>query len=150
MLGIVIATHGTLSDGLKDSAEVIMGETNNIATVNLIHGADIQALGESIKTKIEEVDQGEGVIVLVDLVSASPYNQSLLVISQLVAKAQANTYVIGGANLPMLLETINHQILGTEIKAAVSAIVEQGQSSISSWHISMVDDQADDDEDDDF
>jgi PTS system mannose-specific IIA component len=35
MLGIVIATHGKLSDGLKDSAEVIMGETNNIVTVNL-------------------------------------------------------------------------------------------------------------------
>lgn len=27
MLGIVIATHGKLSDGLKDAAEVIVGTT---------------------------------------------------------------------------------------------------------------------------
>ncbi|WP_396162942.1 PTS sugar transporter subunit IIA, partial [Carnobacterium sp.] len=55
MLGIVIATHGKLSDGLKDSAEVIMGETNNIATVNLNPGDDVQELGTKIKIAIHEV-----------------------------------------------------------------------------------------------
>ena len=35
MLGIVIATHGALSDGAKDAATVIMGATENIETVNL-------------------------------------------------------------------------------------------------------------------
>ena len=44
MLGIVIATHGNLSDGLKDAAEVIVGTTNNIATVNLNPGDDLQEL----------------------------------------------------------------------------------------------------------
>ncbi len=46
MLGIVLATHGTLSDGLKDAATVIMGAVENIATVNLYQGDDVQALGE--------------------------------------------------------------------------------------------------------
>ncbi|MGM0213719.1 PTS sugar transporter subunit IIA [Enterococcus sp. AZ109] len=148
MLGIVIATHGKLSDGLKDSAEVIIGATNNIATVNLNQGDDVQELGTKIKTAIEEVNQGEGVIVLVDLVSASPYNQSVLTVNSLDAELQESIYIIGGANLPMLLETINHQILSTPVEQTAQAIINQGSDSLSMWHVSQVDVSDDEDEDD--
>ncbi|MDH6364935.1 PTS system mannose-specific IIA component [Enterococcus sp. PF1-24] len=147
MLGIVIATHGKLSDGFKDSAEVIIGATNNIATVNLNQGDDVQALGEKIKAAIQEVNQGDGIIVLVDLLSASPYNQSVLVASNLEKELQEAVYVIGGVNLPMLLETINHQILGTAVAEAAEAIIKQGNDSVNLWHISLMED-TDDDEDD--
>lgn len=148
MLGIVIATHGKLSDGLKDSAEVIIGATNNIATVNLNQGDDVQALGTKIKEAILEVNQGEGVIVLVDLVSASPYNQSVLMVNSLEAELQEMVYIIGGVNLPMLLETINHQILSTPVEQTAQAVINQGTESLSMWHVSMVDASDDDDEDD--
>ncbi len=147
MLGIVIATHGTLSNGLQDSAEVIMGATENIATVNLTQGQAIQTLGQEIKAAIHQVNQQQGVIVLVDLISASPYNQSLLVISELEKALQDTIYVIGGANLPLLLETINHQLLGTEIGQAAQAIAAQGLGSIATWHASMI---SEGDDDDDF
>jgi mannose PTS system EIIA component len=147
MLGIVIATHGTLSDGLKDAAEVIIGTTNNIATVNLNPGDDVQGLGGKIEAAIKEVDNGEGVVVLTDLVSASPYNQSVLITNELEAALQANVYVIGGVNLPMLLETINHQILSTPIEEAAPAVMAQGADSLAIWHISSVEET---DEEDDF
>lgn len=146
MLGIVIATHGSLSDGLKDSAEVIFGATNNLATVNLNPGDDVQELGAQIKTAIHEVNQGEGVIVFVDLVSASPYNQSVLVTNGLEKELQDSVHIIGGVNLPMLLVAINHQLLGTPVEQAAEAVVEQGTASISIWHASMVVDDAEDDD----
>lgn len=83
MLGIVIATHGTLSNGMKDAAEVIVGNTENMVTVNLNAGDDVEQLGKKINNAILEVNQDDGVMVLVDLVSASPYNQSVLVTNQL-------------------------------------------------------------------
>ncbi len=147
MLGIVIATHGTLSDGLKDAAEVIIGTTNNIGTVNLNPGDDVQELGGKIEAAIKEVDNGEGVVVLTDLVSASPYNQSVLITNELEAALQANVYVIGGVNLPMLLETINHQILSTPIEEAAPAVMARGTDSLAIWHISSVEET---DEEDDF
>ncbi|MGO3609124.1 MAG: PTS sugar transporter subunit IIA [Enterococcus gilvus] len=147
MLGIVIATHGTLSDGLKDAAEVIIGTTNNIATVNLNPGDDVQELGGKIEAAIKEVDNGEGVVVLTDLVSASPYNQSVLSTNELEAALQANVYIIGGVNLPMLLETINHQILSTPIEEAAPAVMALGTDSLAIWHISSVEET---DEEDDF
>lgn len=151
MLGIVIVTHGEFSAGLKDSAEVIMGSTNNIETVSLRHGDDVQKLGLQIEGKIETVDQGDGVIIFVDLVSASPYNQSVIVTNGLANEKQESLYVVGGVNLPMLLEAINHQLLSTPVEEAVKAILAQGTDSLNIWHASANENDADEeDEDDDF
>lgn len=150
MLGIVIATHGTLSNGIKEAAEVIMGNTENIATVNLNAGDDIEKLGKKINNAILEVNQGDGVVVLVDLVSASPYNQSVLATNQLDPELRDKVYIIGGVNLPMLLEIINHQILGTQIEIVAKSAAEQAKECISSWHFSANVDANEVDEDDDF
>ena len=150
MLGIVIATHGTFSDGLKDAAEVIMGNTENIITVNLNAGDDVEQLGKKINRAILEVNQGDGVMVLVDLVSASPYNQSVLATSKLDPELKDKVYIVGGVNLPMLLEVINHQILQTEIELVAKSAAEQAKESISSWHALVNEDANDGEEDDDF
>ena len=150
MLGIVIATHGTLSDGIKDAAEVIMGNTENIVTVNLNAGDDIEKLGKKINNAILEVNQGDGVVVLADLVSASPYNQSVLVTNQLDSELKDKVYIISGVNLPMLLEIINHQILGTQIEIVAKSAEEQAKESIGLWHALVDVDANEVDEDDDF
>ncbi|UYZ37383.1 PTS fructose transporter subunit IIA [Clostridium beijerinckii] len=150
MLGIVIATHGTLSNGIKDAAEVIMGNTENIATVNLNAGDDIEKLGKKINNAILGVNQGDGVAVLVDLVSASPYNQSVLVTNQLDPELRDKVYIISGVNLPMLLEIINHQILETQIEIVAKSATEQAKECISSWHFPIDVDTNEVDEDDDF
>ena len=150
MLGIVIATHGTLSDGIKDAAEVIMGNTENIVTVNLNAGDDIEKLGKKINNAILDVNQGDGVVVLVDLVSASPYNQSVLVTNQLDLELKDKVYIIGGVNLPMLLEIINHQILETQIEIVAKSAAEQAKECIISWHVPVDVDANEVDEDDDF
>ncbi|OCA98824.1 PTS sugar transporter subunit IIA [Clostridium beijerinckii] len=150
MLGIVIATHGTLSNGIKDAAEVIMGNTENIITVNLNAGDDVEKLGNKINNAILEVNQGDGVVVLVDLVSASPYNQSVLATNQLDPELKDKVYIISGVNLPMVLEIINHQILGTQIEIVAKSAAEQAKECISSWHFSANVDANEVDEDDDF
>lgn len=137
MLGIVIVSHGQLSVGLKDSAEVIIGKSEQIYTVSLTPGEDIQQLGETIKTTVLAANQGEGVLVFVDLVSASPYNQTVININSLEETLQNQVFVIGGVNLPMLLEAINIQLLNTPLKEGVQEILKQGSKSIQSWHIAM-------------
>lgn len=150
MLGIVVATHGKFSDGLKDAANVIVGMSDNIETLNLNQGDDVENLGVQIKETIEKVNSGDGVLVLVDLVSASPYNQSVLAINQLPEDVKNSIYVIGGVSLPMLLEAVNHQLINTPIEEAVDAIIDQGKNSISSWHVSLLNQDTDEDDEDEF
>ncbi len=131
MIGIVIATHGMLSDGLKDAAEVVVGPTQQLKTVNLYQGDDITALGETIKEAIEAVDGPEGVVVLTDLASASPYNQTLLVSRQLHETTKANLHLISGVNLPMVIEAINQQYLGQKSAEVYHLLVDQAISGIT-------------------
>ncbi len=70
-------------------------------------------------------------LILVDLLSASPYNQSVLTINQLEKELQEEVYVIGGTNLPMVLEAINHQLLQTPIASAAQAVIDQGEDSVA-------------------
>lgn len=148
MFKIIIATHGTLSEGLKDAADVIVGMVDGIKTHTLVKGASVDALGAEIMASLQEVDEGEGVIIFTDLISASPYNQSMIAINQL--SGAHNVHVIAGVSLPMLLEAINHQLIQTSIEEAVPQIIEQGSNSIGHWHISMLVSENDDDFEDDF
>ncbi|MFP9184334.1 PTS sugar transporter subunit IIA, partial [Enterococcus faecalis] len=84
----------------------------------------IQTFGEKVKEKLTMINTAEPMLVFVDLISARPYNQALLAVNELTEEKKAATYVIGGVNLPMLLEAINHQMLHTPIEEAVEQIVK--------------------------
>ena len=100
MLGIVIVTHGDLAQGLLQAARMIMGEVPGTSAVALQEEQGIESLQGEIEKALAGVDQGDGVLILVDLVGASPFNVS----SQLAA-AREDVEVVTGVNLPMLLET---------------------------------------------
>ena len=134
MLGIVIVTHGTLGEGLRNAAEVIIGAVENIAVVSLGNGDDIENLSTVVTSSIEEVNQEEGVLVFSDLIGASPYNQSILSVSRFAESLKDDVYVVAGASLPMLLEAINHQLLHTSIHDAIDKIVEAGKEGCGTWH----------------
>jgi PTS system mannose-specific IIA component len=68
------------------------------------------------------------------------------VTNDLEKELQDSVYVIGGVNLPMLLETINHQILSTPVEKIAEAVIQQGTDSLDVWHTSMMSDDQDEDD----
>lgn len=105
MVGILIVTHGDLGKALKSSSEFIMGEKQNIRSLGLYHGEDIEDLVERIKKEItyltKEFDNNE-VLVFVDMFGGSPSNATARAINDLGDKQKVEC--ITGVNLPMLLE----------------------------------------------
>jgi len=148
VIGIVIATHGSLSDGFKDAASVVIGSTEHLETVNLNLGDAVDELGGKISKAIQTVDQGDGVVVMTDLLSASPYNQTVLAVSKLAPELQAKVHLISGVNFPMVLEAINHQMIGSSIDEVVTAVVDQAKQGIQTWNAAASSDDDDDDEED--
>ncbi len=153
MFGIVIASHGTLSQGLIDSVDVIFGNTEGLVACVLKKGQAIEELGDDIAKAIQTVNQGDGVLILTDLLSASPYNQSLMTINGLEDPLKSKCHVLSGVNLPMLIEAVNQRLIGTSIEEAIESIQTQATSGISHWHISQLAEETTLDEDgfdDDF
>jgi PTS system mannose-specific IIA component len=95
----VIISHGEMANGMVDAACMIIGEQEGVVTVILKETDDVDGLKKRVETALQQVDAGDGVLVLVDLFGATPFN-----VSARVAVEHDQVEVITGMNLPMLLE----------------------------------------------
>jgi len=143
---ILIVTHGELAAGFKDAAEVIFGEVKGITTIGLHSGESVEAFGEKIYEALTGYDENESVLIFADLLSASPYNQSVLSVNKLDPKRAENVRLIAGASLPMVLEGINQQLLGSDLEAAVNELKNYTISDDYVWKKSVVEESDDDDD----
>ena len=143
---ILIVTHGELAAGFKDAAEVIFGEVKGITTIGLYSGESVEAFGEKIYEALTGYDENESVLIFADLLSASPYNQSVLSVNKLDPKRAENVRLIAGASLPMVLEGINQQLLGSDLEAAVNELKNYTISDDYVWKKSVVEESDDDDD----
>lgn len=135
MAGILLVTHGEMANGIMNSLSLIMGEQENYLTMGLKHGDDIGEFNEQIQKGIVELDQGKGVLVLVDLFSASPYNQAAMCFNQLQG---AHHYrLISGVNLPMVVEAFNQRLIGSDLETMYQAAMQAGQEGIKEFFEEM-------------
>jgi len=125
VVGIVIVSHGDMADGLLDAAHMIVGEQEGLATVSLREMDAVEGLMERVATAIEKVDAGDGVLVLVDLFGASPFNAS----ARLAMQGDSNMEVISGVSLPMLVELMV-QREGESLEKLVQVALEAGTSGV--------------------
>ena len=93
--GIVVVTHGAIGEALRSEAEFITGES--LASVTCISFEGSEGDTALIAASIENADSGDGVLVLADLIGASPANQV-----EALMEAFDSTMVTG-VNLAMLL-----------------------------------------------
>ena len=136
MAGILLVTHGEMANGIMDSLSLIMGEQENYLTMGLKHGDDIGEFNEQIQKGIVELDQGKGVLVLVDLFSASPYNQAAMCFNQL--QGAHHDRLISGVNLPMVVEAFNQRLIGSDLETMYQAAMQAGQEGIKEFFEEMV------------
>ncbi|MGM0300921.1 PTS system, mannose-specific IIA component [Enterococcus sp. AZ048] len=130
MKGILIVTHGEMATGIMDSLSLIMGEQEQYQTLGLKHGDDIVEFSEKIQAGICGLDKGDGVLVLVDLFSASPYNQAALCFNKL----KDHRYrLISGVNLPMIIESFNQRMIGADLDTMYQAAMTAGKDGIKEF-----------------
>jgi PTS system mannose-specific IIA component len=145
MIGFLLVTHGEMSDGLFDAAKLILGDVENLETLNLYPEDDVSKLKDEILAAYNKIDQDEGVIIFTDLMSASPFNQATMAINELSEKKQEKTTIFAGVNLPMLLEAVNQNMMHASIEDTIAAVEETGKEGIVKWSIADV--PVDDDDD---
>jgi PTS system mannose-specific IIA component len=123
MIGLVIITHGQLAKAFVESLEHVVGDAPNVRSICIYPQDDDEQQRINILKAIEEVDQGQGVILLTDLFGGVPSN---LAISALGVKS---VEVVAGINLPMLVRLARLQ-KGTPLKEAVQQAQEAGRKYI--------------------
>ena len=98
MIGVVIVTHGKLAREFRAALEHVVGPQEQIETVSIGPDDDLDVRRADMLSALDNVDLGDGVVVLTDMFGGSPSN---LAIS---AMERPNVEVIAGVNLPMLVK----------------------------------------------
>jgi len=119
-----VVSHGSMAQGMLEAARMIVGEMEGILAVSLQEADAVENLMDRISESINSVDTGDGVLILVDVFGASPFNASAR-----LAMVRDKIEVISGVNLPMLLE-IAIQQSEEDLDALVQTALNAGSSSI--------------------
>lgn len=123
-IGVVVGGHCELSRALIASAEMIAGHQQDVATVCLAEGDDLESCHCSLEDAIAEVDHGAGVIILIDLFGGTPSNAAALSLRNHAWP------VVAGVNLPMLIEVLMSRDSVASVQALAELALDAGRSGI--------------------
>jgi mannose PTS system EIIA component len=124
MIGVVIATHGRLAQEALACAEGIVGALPRARAVSVSSALPLDAAREAIAAAIREVEEGDGVLVLTDMLGGTPANLALGFLSDRVE-------VVTGVNLPMLLKLSTCRTPEVRLPEVARLICAYGQKNVT-------------------
>ena len=127
-IGIVIVAHGGLAREYLAAVEHVVGAQSGVRTVAIDANCDRGAKQAEICEAADDVDAGNGVVVVVDMFGGSPSNLSMM------ACRPHDRRILYGANLPLLIKLAKSR--RKPLAVAVDAATEAGRKYIDSQNLS--------------
>jgi mannose PTS system EIIA component len=121
MIGILIVTHGEIGKSLLESATQILGaRPAQVSTLSVWRQDDPDDLVLRARELMDQIDAGDGVLILTDIFGATPGN----VVSKLLRDGKVEG--VSGASLPMLLRVLTGR--NGSNPASLSVLVQRAMS----------------------
>jgi PTS system mannose-specific IIB component len=124
-IAIVIGTHGWAAEQLLKTAEMLLGEQENVGWIDFVPGENAETLIEKYTAQLSRLDTSSGVLFLVDTWGGSPFNAASRIV---VDKVQYE--VVAGVNIPMLVETLMARDDNPTFDELVALAVETGREGV--------------------
>jgi len=118
MIGLVIVTHGRLAEEFIAAAEHVVGPQEAMRAISIGPDDDMELRRTEIKSAVEDVNQGDGVIILTDMFGGTPSNLAISMMDK------GKIEVLAGINLPMLIK-----IASLRDRDSLEAVVIEGEKS---------------------
>ncbi len=98
MIGLVIVAHGGLAVQLRAAMEHVVGPQEAVRAIAIEPHDDLREMQGRVDAAVNEVDNGDGVILITDMFGGTPSNLAM------GAMRRDGIEVIYGANLPLLVK----------------------------------------------
>lgn len=113
MTGIILASHGGLAEGVKQSAGMVFGPQEDMVAVTLLPEDGPDKFREKLLAAVNSLSNQEEVIFLVDLLGGTPFNQS----SAILNGHEDKWAIVTGLSLPMLITALGERMGDENISA---------------------------------
>ncbi len=146
MTHIILTGHGHFAAGIASALEMVAGDLDAFTVVEFTQ-EDAQTYPDKLSSVIDAGLSSEGsVLVFCDLKGGTPFNCSMLSAAQ-----NEHVEVVGGVNLPVLIETVMMRgadatrtaadLAEIAMTAAKSAITRDNKASLESSQTGAADEQ---------
>jgi PTS system mannose-specific IIA component len=104
MVGILLITHAPLGKAFIEAAtHVFRGAPEHLESLDVVADQDPEEIRRLAREAIARIDDGAGVLVLTDIIGATPCNCTLAFC------VPGKVEVLAGVSLPMLLRAISYR-----------------------------------------
>jgi len=124
MIGMVLVTHGNLAVELIAALEHVVGPQDNVAAVCIGPDDDMEHRRTEILECANNVDNGNGTVLLTDMFGGTPSNLAISVMDK------GDIEVVAGVNLPMLIKLASVRE-NEPLAQAVTSAQEAGRKYIN-------------------
>jgi len=124
MTGVVLATHGELGRALIGAMEMIVGAQPLVAALSLQVADRIEDATSRLQEALDGADEGDGVLVLTDMLGGTPSNLCLALIG-----GPRPVEVISGVSLPMLLKAVQAR-RESDLRETAAQVKKVGRGAI--------------------
>ena len=125
MVGILIIAHGTLGESLiRCASHVLGGRPSQLMQIGVTVRDDPQQILAQAINVVNQLDQGDGVLVLSDLYGATPSNLACKLL------IPGRVEGVAGVNLPMLVRALTYRndplrvVVGKAMSGGVEGVVQ--------------------------
>lgn len=131
MIGLIISGHGHFASGLHTSLNLIAGEPSNVEYVDFEENDTIETLKEKYYNSLKKLSECDSILALSDLAGGSPF-KTLVEVKTEIEKPME---VIGGTNLPMLLEISMTKDIFEDLSSLTDSAVDVGKSGVVKFEL---------------
>jgi PTS system mannose-specific IIB component len=121
----MIGTHGAAAEQLLRTAEMLIGEQDNVSYIDFVPGENADTLFEKYNKKLESLDTTQGVLFFVDTWGGSPFNAANRIVVD-----RENDEIVTGVNVPMLVEAFMCRDDDPSMEELVAVALETGREGI--------------------
>ena len=127
MIGVLLFTHGRLCTVLRAEAERLSGHRDMVRCISMLEGETLEELTDRVASIVEELDHGQGVLAVVDVVGGTPWN----VVGALKARNQHRLRRIGGGGMPLVIKALQDHGEHTNVDEWVEDLANYAHSRLS-------------------
>ena len=126
-VGLLLITHNDLGSALLETATKMLGSCPLLAeTLAVTESVDLDLLRAQSRRMLEDLNRGQGVLVLTDMFGSTPANVATGL------QQEGAVAVVAGVNLPMLVRVLNYPQL--ELQALSDKAISGGRDGVIFCH----------------
>lgn len=101
MVGLILVSHGRIAESFLEVSLEIFGPVEGVRVVSLSEPIDQERVMEDIQRVRNEIDRGEGILILTDMFGGTPANLCFSLLEDRWVE------VLTGMNLPMIMKILS-------------------------------------------